>query len=305
MKFLIEIDSQGKVLYDFSQMLVCMQDDCARWGIKYDIKTCQLEDIQPDGWFAKKYKGGKIKDDEYTPVGCVEFIRTFAKLICGTAVLLPLNVPPELHPTIYSGRSIYNIPSKETAKLFVADLLEKHILHGQWHVKDTTVIKHPDNKFYEVIPDTRNGMMTLEARIGPDGKMCKKVFDHDFAEKIVGKQISRVVPDIVSEWRVFIDKKDMRGPVIGCECYSGDPIAFPNANRIRQFIDTYTLSPEIYTLDVMVDKSGNTWVVECHEFFSCGLYGFEYINYPNIVNRAWFAILRRIRAAKCFEEVGC
>ena len=258
MKFLIEIDRQGKFLYDFSQMLVGMQDDCARWGIKYDIETCQIKDIQPDGWFAKKYESGKIKDDEYTPVGSVEFIQTFAKLICGTAVLLPLNVPPELQPTIYSGRPIYNIPSKESAKIFVDSLLGKRILHGRWHVKDATVIKHPDNKFYDVIPDTRNGMMTMEARIGPDGKTCGKVFDHDFAGKIVGKQISGVIPDIVSEWRVFIDKKDMRGPVIGCECYSGDPIAFPKADRIRQFIDAYTLSPEIYTLDVMVDKFGNT-----------------------------------------------
>ena len=305
MKFLIEIDRQGKFLYDFSQMLVGMHDDCARWGIKYDIETCQIKDIQPDGWFTKKYESGKIKDDEYTPVGSVEFIQTFAKLVCSTAVLLPLNVPPELQPTIYSGRPIYNIPSEESAKIFVDSLLGKRILHGRWHVKDATVIKHPDNKFYDVIPDTRNGMMTMEARIGPDGKTCGKVFDHDFAGKIVGKQVSGVIPDIVSEWRVFIDKKDMRGPVIGCECYSGDPIAFPKADRIRQFIEAYTLSPEIYTLDVMVDKFGNTWVVECHEFFSCGLYGFEYINYPNIVNRAWFTILQRIIATKRFEEAGC
>lgn len=305
MKFLIETDRQGRIIYDFSQKIVSMQEDCARWGIKYEIENCQIEDIQSNGWFAKRYENGEIKDDEYTPVGSVEFIQTFAKLVGGTTGLLPLNVPPELQPAIYSGRPIYNIPSEESAKILVDNLLGKRMLHGRWHVKDATVIKHPDNKFYDVIPDTRNGAMTMEARIGPDGHTCGKVFDHKFAGKIVGKQVSGVVPDIVSEWRVFIDKKDMRGPVIGCECYSGDPIAFPKADRIRQFIEAYTLSPEIYTLDVMVDKFGNTWVVECHEFFSCGLYGFEYLNYPNLINRAWFTILRRIRVAKRFEKAGC
>lgn len=306
MKFLIETDRQGKFLYDFSQMLVAMHDDCDRWGIKYDIETCLVEDIQPDGWFAKKFKAGEIETNEYTPVGSVEFVQTFAKLMWGDfGVITPLNVPSELQPMLYSGRSIYNIPSKECAEIFIKELTGKRTLHGRWHVKDANIIKHPDNKFYDVIKDTRNGMMTMEARIGPDGNTCGKVFDHDFADKIVGKQVSSVVPDIVSEWRIFVDKKDIRGAVVGCECYSGDPIAFPRADRIRQFIDAYTLSPDIYTLDVMVDKFGNTWVVECHEFFSCGLYGFEYINYPNMVSRAWFAIRQRIEASMRYKNSQC
>lgn len=303
MKFLIETDGRGKFLYDFSKVLADMQEDCNRWGIKYEIETCQLADIQPDGYIAKKIASGEIKTNEYTPVGSVEFACTFAKLIGGTdAFIIPLNVPAELQLTLYSGRQIFNIPSKECAEIFIKELTGKRKLHGRWHVKDANVIKHPDNRFYDVIEDTRNGMMTMEARIGPDGKTCGKVFDYNFADKIVGKQVSTVVPDIVSEWRVFVDKKDPRGPVIGCECYSGDPIAFPKADRIRQFINAYTLSPDIYTLDVMVDKCGNTWVVECHEFFSCGLYGFEYMNYPNLLNRAWFAIRQRIEASMRYKN---
>ena len=299
MKFLIETNEHGKFLYDFSKVLADMQEDCNRWGIKYEIETCQLTDIQPDGYIAKKIASGEIKTNEYTPVGSVEFACTFAKLIGGTdTFIIPLNVPSELQPMLYSGRQIFNIPSKECAEIFIKELTGKRKLHGRWHVKDANVIKHPDNRFYDVIEDTRNGMMTMEARIGPDGKTCGKVFDYNFADKIVGKQISTVVPDIVSEWRVFVDKKDIRGAVVGCECYSGDPIAFPKADRIRQFIDAYTLSPDIYTLDVMVDKRGNTWVVECHEFFSCGLYGFEPMNYPNLLNRAWFAIRQRLEKTK-------
>lgn len=296
MKFLIEIDRHGCYVHDFTRLLPAKQDEYDRWGIKYEIESCMIDDIRPGGWFAKYYETGKINAMEYTPVGSVEFVQTFADLVSDVPCrILPLNVPPELQPMRYSGRPIYNIPSKESAEIFVKELIEKHQLHGRWHIKDATVIKHPDNRFVDVIEDTRNGMMTMEARIGPDGNTCGKVFDHDFADIIVGKQVSGTIPDIVSEWRVFVDKKDMRGPVLGCECYSGDPIAFPKADRINQFIEEYTLSPAIYTLDVMVDSAGNTWVVECHEFFSCGLYGFECFKYPNLVNRAWFAILQRIK----------
>ena len=36
----------------------------------------------------------------------------------------------------------------------------------------------------------------------------------------------------------------------------------------------YSNSPHAYTLDVGVTENGETVVIEVHDFFSCGLYGF-------------------------------
>ena len=40
-------------------------------------------------------------------------------------------------------------------------------------------------------------------------------------------------------------------------------------------IKNYTTSPKAYTLDIGVNKKDGTFVIEVHNFFSCGLYGFS------------------------------
>ena len=48
-------------------------------------------------------------------------------------------------------------------------------------------------------------------------------------------------------------------------------------------------APVAYTLDVAVTPEGKTVVIECHRFFSCGLYGFSDIaKYPKMLSQAWF-----------------
>lgn len=303
MYFLIEEDVDVERLhYDypqFSRLLIILQNKYRQYGMNYRIETCPIEAIRQDGWIARKFMNGELCIDNYTPVGGIEFMQAFAKLSCNIKYpLTPINIPDELQPMLYTGRHVYNIYSHDDAEKLTEYLTNKHGLYGMWHIKDMNIINYPGNKFYKVIPDNDNDSMTLEASLGVDGKTCGKLFDHDFTNLMVNKQISDIVPDIVSEWRIFIDKSipptDHHGPVIGCECYKGSQIAFPKKERIQQFIDTYTKSPEIYVLDVMVDKHGNTWVLGCHEYFSCELYGFESFNHPHLVHDAWKSILQRI-----------
>jgi hypothetical protein len=302
MKFLIQIDRQGNITEDFAVTLHSMRELYGHIGQPFEIEFTTLNDLKPLGLIPTMLHNGQWKLNElkqYTPVGSVEFVQEFVRVLWGSCGdinhIKPLNVPGELMPTIYSGRTVFNIDDEADALKKVITLKQQRKLYGRWFVKDSYIIKHPDNHFYDVIEDTNNGAMTCEARFGQDGKSVTKVFDRDFHKHIVSKQISSLIPNIVSEWRVFVDKKaTSNGPVIGIENYRGDPLMFPKKERILQFIEAYTTSPIIYTLDVMVDEHGNTWVLECHEFFSCGLYGFQHTNYPHMLDRAWFDIRNRL-----------
>ncbi len=83
-------------------------------------------------------------------------------------------------------------------------------------------------------------------------------------------QISDII-DIKSEWRGFVYKRKL----VGLQNYSGDFDVFPDVNAIRSMIEDYSIfSPIAYTLDVAVTEYDKTAIIEVHDFFSCGLYGF-------------------------------
>jgi hypothetical protein len=96
-------------------------------------------------------------------------------------------------------------------------------------------------------------------------------------------QISDVIR-IDVEYRCFVYKNSLRG----IQYYSGDFALFPNVKTIMEVIRSYmTTSPIAYTLDVGVNEYG-TFVVEVHDFFSCGLYGFaDHTTYSQMLY-AWF-----------------
>ena len=89
-------------------------------------------------------------------------------------------------------------------------------------------------------------------------------------------QISDVI-EIESEWRTFVYKNE----IVGLQCYSGDFLLFPDVYKIKSMIRSYKNSPIAYTLDVGIIDSyadeyiGNTVIIEVHDFFSCGFYGFD------------------------------
>ena len=78
-------------------------------------------------------------------------------------------------------------------------------------------------------------------------------------------------------------------------------MVFPDANRIMDIVNAYAPeAPVAYTLDVYVTEDimlddhsiCNTFVMECHRFFSCGLYGFcDYSKLPYMFSQEWYEIL--------------
>jgi ATP-grasp domain-containing protein len=113
---------------------------------------------------------------------------------------------------------------------------------GEMYVKSNSIIKY-----------SINGLID-------SNKYDLPVGDYQFSEII----------DVQSEYRCFIFKNKL----VGIQNYSGDFTIFPDVNVIKNMIIDYKDSPVAYTLDVGINESG-TFVIEVHDFFSCGLYGFS------------------------------
>lgn len=95
--------------------------------------------------------------------------------------------------------------------------------------------------------------------------------------------VSEII-DISSEWRCFVKN----GELLDIRCYSGNPFKLPSIPLIEEMIKAYKSCPPAYTLDVCLETNGKTSIIECHNFFSCGLYGFsDYKNYPIMLIRAF------------------
>jgi len=83
-------------------------------------------------------------------------------------------------------------------------------------------------------------------------------------------QISEFIHNIVSEWRAFVYQRKL----VGLQNYSGDFRRFPSVDAIEGMIEMYKSAPIAYTLDIGISEERGTFIIECHDFFSCGLYGF-------------------------------
>lgn len=94
--------------------------------------------------------------------------------------------------------------------------------------------------------------------------------------------------DIKSEWRVFV----WRNTLFGLQNYSGDYTIFPDVKLIKEMIVDYN-NETAYTLDVGINDKDGTFIVECHDFFSCGLYGFaDYRILPNMFIDTWNKLVK-------------
>lgn len=115
--------------------------------------------------------------------------------------------------------------------------------NGKWFVKSNDSIK----KYAELLDcDSRDGLFL------PKGNY----------------QMSEYI-DIGSEWRCFV----YQGKLVGLQNYSGGFSTFPDIPSILHMVHAYKDAPVAYTLDVGVNNY-STFVIEVHDFFSCGLYGF-------------------------------
>jgi hypothetical protein len=85
-----------------------------------------------------------------------------------------------------------------------------------------------------------------------------------------GNYIISDLIDIKSEWRTFVYK----GKLVGLNNYSGEPTIFPHVGTIHRMIQAFKSKPVAFTLDVGVNDKG-TFIIEAHDFFSVGFYGFN------------------------------
>ena len=88
--------------------------------------------------------------------------------------------------------------------------------------------------------------------------------------------------DFTSEWRAFV----WRDELVGLQNYSGDFTKFPDVSKIKLMMKVFK-GPCAYTLDVGL-VNGTTYVVEVHDFFSCGLYGFADLQLLPLLLGGWF-----------------
>lgn len=195
--------------------------------------------------------------DNHVPVGSVSFVSNFLLKYYpqAKAALLPLNVPKCLFG--FADRRIVNVYTVEDMRIFDEEF------------KDSELFR----KSMSLIKAETNGMHV-----------------YDSATDFVGCQVSEPIR-IDSEWRVFVFNER----ILHVANYSGDCLTFPDAGTITAMVKRYSgEAPVAYTLDVGVNDKG-TFVIECHRFFSCGLYGFsDYAKLPAMLSQTWYQ-MRTIR----------
>lgn len=256
LKFLVE-KIAGNLLFDFERELVNSKE-FATWRnqnflIKYTNENGEIPNLK--------------HPESFVPVGSIEFVQEYNKRYFPnhTEGLKPLNVPEELMK--FSGRNIVNIPLVGLTDTEIHKMLKTFT--SQLYVKSNFNIK-----------DENNGILYNLLGV-----------------PVYGCQVSSYIDNILSEWRVFVFKDQVQQVCF----YNGDPLIFPNSGRIIQMIDTYKdKSPVAYTLDVFTStaKTHNgieyteTYVMECHRFFSCGLYGFaDYSKLPYMFSQTWYEMI--------------
>jgi hypothetical protein len=244
--------------------------------IRHDFTFALLESIRFKNWLSRNDKKDKIMvkflnyievtepndiypiqfkpcHKNYVPVGSVEFVTEFLGHFYGLKPK-PINVPECLFEPRYSQRPIFN-----------GNHMDLENLHGKWFVKSNTTIKG----YAEMITrDINHGLQI------PAGNY----------------QISEYIP-IDSEWRTFV----FEGKIVGLKHYTGEFIKFPQIQSISNMVSAFErsgIAPVAYTLDVGVNDY-HTFVIEVHDFFSCGLYGFNDAKYPNMLHKWFYQYLQR------------
>lgn len=242
--------------------------------VRHDFAFTLLEAIRFNNWFKNRHKREKITykfidtefdDDKFTklefkpihrkyvPIGSNQFVIAFLQHFYGITPK-PLNIPTELLKPEFLERFVFNGTEKEIA--------------GEKFVKSRDKIKG----FTEFVDDNIDV---------PEGNY----------------QISDVI-NIESEWRAFVYKGRLRG----LRNYSGEFTMFPDVELINRIIATYSPNaPIAYTLDVGINQDApievdiqeykgenNTFIIEAHDFFSCGLYGFADLSILPQMFHGWF-----------------
>jgi len=195
-----------------------------------------------------------LKYVDYTPIGTVEFVKTFAEKV-GVKLPVPIHATELLK---LEGRKYFVLHSPNLQKLqtndypvFVKPLTE---------LKKFTGFVARSDKDFDLYPDIDWGNTKL---------FCTQVLEN-----------------IVSEWRCYV----LNGEVFACVNYSGDPLKFPNSAAIRNCIDNFTSVPIAYSLDMAI--TDHTQFIEINDAYALGYYGGDIELYTKMLNERWKEIIK-------------
>lgn len=187
--------------------------------------------------------------DGFIPVGSIEFCEEFFHLY-GNIHPKAINIPKELMTDEFLGRNVQRIK--------IGNMENKIQFDSPKFVKNALKIKG-----YSDITDIIDPFTIIGER--------ETYLDKDryFKEYLVSDII-----DISAEFRCFV----YNGNLLDIRRYSGfDALSVnPDVKKIKNMISAYTAAPQAYTMDVAVTKDKKTVLIECHNFWAVGLYGFEY-----------------------------
>lgn len=183
------------------------------------------------------------------PAGSVDFVNAVLKLQ-GIKPCTPVNIPDELNEKEFLNRKI----SRESSKIGILNFMDACGADEIFIKSDT------------------------ELKAGFAG-----VYDRKADWPRDTRYFVSEVAYYVSEWRAFV----FHGKLLGIKNYDGGEFKIPDRNFIEKCIAAMGDSLPAYTLDIGLEPDGRNSVIEVHEFFSCGLYGFDHPALLNMMNEAY------------------
>lgn len=252
MKYYIQHDPASYSISEAEYVLRTQQDFCS--FMDYEIPELICSD-EADIASIKTMDYGRV-----CPVGSVEFVHDYFMQTVGV-IPPPINIPAALCSPAFLGRRV----AVEKPVAFCTQLNLKEA-----YIKSISAVKHNNNGYYRFIGG--------------------KLFNSYTHEKVIFRNKSLVSECVsfLSEWRVFV----YRDGIVAAKNYDGDPFLSPDKTVIESMIKAYAAdAPVAYTLDVgVIDKEGakQTVVVEVHNFYSCGLYGFDGYTVLNMLG-SWYS----------------
>lgn len=192
----------------------------------------------------------KIKIQDAIPVGSIDFVQNYLKLIHNIETMTPIEVPNEMRFDKFLNRK-YSIINKN-------ELLTKS---GYYFTKYASKLK--EFSYIGLVEQLKEEQIDINEPFLKDGLYV-------FSE----------IKNILSEYRVFV----FHDKIKGIQFYDGDPTIMPTPDeikKIQEMVLRYMLNnkrPQAYSLDIgLIEKNDelkrDVMVIECHPFCSLGLYG--------------------------------
>lgn len=176
------------------------------------------------------------------PVGSINFVREYLKLVHNISDLTPIEVPIVLRKSNYLKREYLVLKREELPKKGVYFLKSASTLKGFGYLGEISNIVNSKNSFLN------DELYVLSEKV-----------------------------EILSEYRCFV----LNDIIKGIQHYNGDcteTLTKDDINLIKEMVKEYSkddFRPKAYTLDVGIIKDKGVAILEVHTHSSVGLYGYD------------------------------